>query len=142
MYLLSHCSCYAMNALGPRRGSLVQHGQGTLEGNRGSHLYHASLCSMHRRVEFTGKNSGIAMKKLQTRRGDALWVGSVPYRNGRSFVATKSSCASQATRRPTQAFRFMKALGLKKPGFLPDFGKEKRKNLLMDFFSHPGDRNV
>ncbi|CAL8463530.1 g3064 [Coccomyxa elongata] len=35
-----------------------------------------------------------------------------------------------------QNFKFMKDLGLKKPAFLPDFGKEKRKALLDRFFTN------
>ncbi|KAK9917218.1 hypothetical protein WJX75_001950 [Coccomyxa subellipsoidea] len=35
-----------------------------------------------------------------------------------------------------QNFKFMKELGLKKPAFLPDFGKEKRKALLDRFYTN------
>lgn len=60
-----------------------------------------------------------------------------------AYVSWKQGCYSNTTetrRRPTTAFRFFKMLGIKKPAFLPDFGREKRKNLLLDFFNHPGDR--
>ncbi|KAK9815232.1 hypothetical protein WJX72_000391 [[Myrmecia] bisecta] len=35
-----------------------------------------------------------------------------------------------------QAFKFMKQLGLKKPAFLPDFGKDKRVALLDRFYTN------
>lgn len=52
---------------------------------------------------------------------------------------TKAPKLARAGRRAVlevQNFKFMKDLGPKKPAFLPDFGKEKRKALLDRFFTN------
>ncbi|CAK0739616.1 hypothetical protein CVIRNUC_001181 [Coccomyxa viridis] len=46
------------------------------------------------------------------------------------------SCRSGRTAAlQVQNFKFLKEMGLKKPGFLPDFGKEKRKAVLDRFYT-------
>ena len=48
----------------------------------------------------------------------------------------------RAARLSVHAFQFMKRLGVKKPAWLPDFGKDKRKALLEHFFASPISRQV
>ncbi|CAL5223759.1 g6322 [Coccomyxa viridis] len=86
----------------------------------------ATLTGLHIRTPVSGQQraahlpSKIAFKPCNA----AAFSVHAPCRSGRS------------TTLHIQNFKFLKNVGLKKPGFLPDFGKEKRKAVLDRFYTN------